>query len=202
VCGYRIVLQVQQLLAAAPEALKALGLAFRAFVIAPGSSPDINAADNLMAGAAVAGTAAAAVSPTAKAQQQLLQQLSQSYRLYISQPAEYEGSVASSTVPDGCDAFATAVLGLSASALLLLPGPGQQRSIGSGDTAAAALSGCLPLLLAAVRKGVPVHCVGPMGEGEQQGVLAAAAAAGWSDQVSAHTADVTTICGDVQKERV
>jgi hypothetical protein len=158
------VLQVQQLLAAAPEALKALGLAYRAFVIAPSTSADAAAMDS----------SSIVSSSTAAAQHQLLQRLHSSYRLYISNSAEYMVGSASFASPDGCNTFAEAVLGLSASVLLLLPHPGQ-------GAAAAALSSCLPLLLAAVRKGVPVHCVGqPL---EQQGVLEAAAAAGWSNQV-------------------
>jgi hypothetical protein len=171
---------VQQLLAAAPEALNALGLAYRAFVIAPGSSIHAEVASHAAAGAP---SSSAAASLAVGAQQLLLQQLSQLYRVYISQPADYAASGVS--VSPAVLTFATAVVGLSASVLLLLPHPGERDSSKSehAAAAAAALLGCLPLLLTAVRRGVPVHCVGQLGQQEQQEVLAAAAAAGWSDQV-------------------
>jgi hypothetical protein len=182
-------LQVQQLLAAAPEALKALGLAYRAFVIAPGSSLDAEVASHAASGAAATYAAASAA---VEAQQLLLQQLSKKYRLYISQPADHGSSDVPTTAPDGSNAFGTAVLGLSASVLLLLPHPGERGSHKSELAAEAALLRCLPLLLTAVRRSVPVHCVGQLGQQEQQEVLAAAAAAGWSDQVGdrrRHAAD-------------
>jgi hypothetical protein len=146
-------------------------------VIAPGSSYE-----EASHAAAEAASSCAAASVAAEAQQQLLQQLSKKYRLYISQPDDLSCDVPIA-VPDGCNTFATALLGLSASMLLLLPHPGERDSRNSEHAAAAALSRCLPLLLTAVRRSVPVHCVGQLGQQEQQEVLAAAAAAGWSDQV-------------------
>jgi hypothetical protein len=175
-------LQVQQLLAAAPEALKALGLAYRAFVMSPCSS-NLETASNAAVEAPSSDAADTAVSCAVEAQQQLLHQLSKSYRMYISQPAEYEASGVSSSMLDGCNAYATAVLGLSASVVLLLPHAGERGSLASQHAAAAGLLGCLPLLLTAVRRGLPLHCVGQLGRQEQQELLAAAAAAGWPEQV-------------------
>lgn len=188
---------MQQLLSAAPEALKMLGIAYRAYVMMPGRLAAPKSCSSIAATAtACGGKAAGVTAPQRQVQQWIVQQLFLNYRLYVNESPTLDSTGC-------CDSFAMAVLSLSASLMILLPDSSSQSS-GSSSTSnnsgssgssqcVAALQSYLPVLLEALQRSKPMILVGELQQAEQEVVLRHAAAAGWPDQVTLNAVALNSI---------
>lgn len=149
------------MLSAAPEALRILGLAFRAYVVLPEAQ-----GNNKMA-------------------QQVVQELSNEYQLYLDTTTVNScAEQTAGTAAGRCSPLTSAILGISGALMILLPSDYTANSVADGSNSSSkAHSRCLGLMLDAVRRGLPVMFVGQLDALQKEQALAAAGAAGWSQQV-------------------